>query len=499
MTYTGDNPFIAGSGISEDVPGNTDNPESATNTGINHAVTELAKLSDIEYEACRKEKANQYGVRVSVLDTSVRGARKTMQALSESSVVEDTQPAIEYVNGDELLDELAELLTRHVYLPKGAAYAVAVWCLGTFCMDAFSLWPKCLITSPEKRCGKTTLIDTMEALTFKALVVSNISPSAIFRSIDEWHPTLFIDEADTFIKDNPELNGIINAGHKKRTANIVRSEKVGEIFKPKKFSVWSPMVVAGIGAQRETLHDRSIHIEMERKLPDEAVLKLPQNFFEQCLKVREKCLRWYNDNQEALRIAYIEIPNYGNDRAQDNWHPLCVIAQTAGGEWLNHVKASYKLFELSPERDEDAGILLLRDIQQILKDGSHFKIASSLLVDNLIKIEGTPWAEWRRGQPMTQNSLSRLLKPFKIKPKTIRINGKTPRGFEAKQFENVFKRYIPPIQSATVQQTSCDAGYSGFQSATRNENVALSNSLKPSCDAECCTVALQKGEVETTV
>ena len=469
------------------------------NIGINQAVTELAKLSGIEYDACRKEKSKQYGVRVNVLDAAVRDARKTMQALSESSVVEDTQPAIECVNGAVLLDELTELITRHVYLPNGAAYAVAVWCLGTFCMDAFSLWPKCLITSPEKRCGKTTLIDTMEALTFKALVVSNISPSAIFRSIDEWHPTLFIDEADTFIKDNPELNGIINAGHKKRTANIVRSEKVGEIFKPKKFSVWSPMVVAGIGAQRETLHDRSIHIEMERKLPDEAVLKLPQNFFEQCLKIREKCLRWYNDNQEALRTAYVEIPNYGNDRAQDNWHPLCIIGQTAGGEWLNHVKASYKLFELSPERDEDAGILLLRDIQTILNEGGLKQIASAVLVEALIKIEGSPWGEWRRGQPMTQNSLSRLLKPFKIKPKQIRFNNKNHRGFEAKQFENVFKRYIPPYQSATPLQTSCGAGYSGFQSATRNNSVAVENRPKPSCGAGCSTVAVEKGEAETTV
>ena len=55
-----------------------------------------------------------------------------------------------------------------------------------------------VITAPEKRCGKSRLLDIIEATCHKPLITVNVSPAALVRSIGETDPpTLLLDEADT--------------------------------------------------------------------------------------------------------------------------------------------------------------------------------------------------------------------------------------------------------------------------------------------------------------
>ncbi len=472
----------------------TDSIDGAAPPDLAAIVVELGQLSPLEYDQVREERAKTLKVRVGTLDKEVAQARGDFAEEETASVVEEINPWEQSVTGADLLTEIANTLAKYVYLPKGAPTALAAWVVGTYCMESWSIWPKVLITSPEKRCGKSTLVDVLEAVTFRALVASNISSSAIFRCIDEWQPTLILDEADTFTKDNDELNGIINAGHRRRTAKVIRTDKVADGFVPKAYSVWSPQVIAGIGSQRDTLHDRSIHIEMERKLPDEKVFKVPVDLYEQCQNLRRRCLRWAVDNTSVLKATHIEIPHHGNDRAQDNWVSLVTIGHLVGSGWEEKILRAYEVFQASETEEEDAGIILLRDIKVILGYRGRDKISSADLVEALIAIEDSPWFEWKRGKPLTQNSLSRLLKPFKVKSSTIRINLTTAKGYTRKQFDHAFDRYlspIPPIQSVTTSQTSNHAAYSDFQSVTEGENVTLSNSRQPSNHAGCDGVTLQ--------
>ena len=67
--------------------------------------------------------------------------------------------------------------------------------------------------------------------------------------------------------------------------------------------MWCPQVISGIGEQRDTLHDRSIHIEMRRKLPGERSRKLPSEYYEQQIAIRRRCLRWAEDNAPRLKKA----------------------------------------------------------------------------------------------------------------------------------------------------------------------------------------------------
>src|SRR5262249_17680748 len=146
-----------------------------------------------------------------------------------------------------------------------------------------------------------------------------------------WHPTLIIDEADTFLAENEELRGILNSGHNRRNAFVVRS--VGENFDPKQFSTWAPKAIAKIGKLPPTLYGRSIRLELQRKTADETVKPLRADRLEHLKPLLQKAARWAADNINALREADPELPKELHGRAADNWRPLIAIADRAGGEW----------------------------------------------------------------------------------------------------------------------------------------------------------------------
>src|SRR5664279_5421175 len=98
--------------------------------------------------------------------------------------------------------------------------AIALWIVFTYCIDGAQTSPILAITSPEKRCGKTTLLDLLMQLVRWALSSSNITTAALFRSIDKWQPTLIIDEADTFLRDSEDRRGVLNSGHTRPTAFV---------------------------------------------------------------------------------------------------------------------------------------------------------------------------------------------------------------------------------------------------------------------------------------
>jgi len=417
-------------------------------------IERLAKLSQLEYEMARKKEAEDLGVRASVLDAMIKQIREEKNNIR---IVEDLKPWGEEVEIEQVLDEIEGFLLKHAILPKGTSPAIAVWTASTYLINAFRIFPRLIIHSPEKRCGKSTVLDIIDAFAQKSLLVSNISAAAIFRVIDGYQPTLIIDEADTSIaKADGEIIGILNSGHAKHRAKVIRVE--GDNLEVKAFSTWSPMAFASIKPLQGTLMDRSIVIELRRKMKDEAVGRLKIDAQEQTQSIRQKLKRWANDHFDNVQNNQIEPPTCGNDRAVDNWIPIFTLAHQAGERWFKKIENSYKLLT-SKEEEHTSQIMLLLDIKSIFddlkakeppRDGldeaikrKPVRISSAELVEKLIALEERPWCEWKKGYPMTKNSLAKLLKAFRIESKQLRIFGNKMRGYELTQFEDAFNRYIP--------------------------------------------------------
>jgi hypothetical protein len=92
--------------------------------------------------------------------------------------LEDVQPTAEPQNTGTLLGELTELYTRHVVLPPGAVTVLAAWTMHTWVPGVSHYTPRLLVTSPTKRCGKTLVLELLEATCARAILSASLRPRA---------------------------------------------------------------------------------------------------------------------------------------------------------------------------------------------------------------------------------------------------------------------------------------------------------------------------------
>ena len=215
-----------------------------------------------------------------------------------SAVEPNPEPCPDEVDGAELLDALVALLRRFLILPAYAAEVCALWIVHTYVFVCFEYSPRLLVNSPDKRCGKSRLIRLLHALCARSLSCESITAAALFRSVEAYRPTLFLDEADTYLSGkhvNEDLRGVINSGHH-RDGKVLRC--IGDNAEPTAFSCFAPVAVAMIGKPPGTVEDRSIQVSMRRKAREERVEKFRpgQSLRAQFIEVTQQCVRWAADN-----------------------------------------------------------------------------------------------------------------------------------------------------------------------------------------------------------
>jgi hypothetical protein len=318
-------------------------------------------------------------------------------------------------------------------------------CSHAWTIDAAYVSPTFMVKSPEMRCGKSTVLTLLHRTGPRTAFAANISAASVYRYIEACHPTLLIDEADTFARDDEALRGILNSGHTRDTAFVIRCE--GDDNTPKEFSTWGPKAIAAIGKLAGTLRDRSIILNMKRKKPDERVAKLRAQDSEAFVTLRRKAARWAGDNLEALKDAKPEIPKALNDRAQDNWEPLLAIADLAGGDWPHMARAAALSLSSAAEAEDDSlRVQLLADTAAVFTALESERLFSKKLIAELVADETKPWSTFKNGKPITERQLADRMADFKIKPTTLRIGDGRAKGYLRADFEDALARYVLPAQ-----------------------------------------------------
>lgn len=415
-------------------------------------IAELQALTPVEYDQQRVKVSKELGIRTSTLDKEVRKNRE-----EPTEGINDIDPWHEPVKLSALLDEIASTVQRFIVCNVETANATALWIVMTWVIDAVFVSPLAVITAPEKRCGKSQLLFVLGKLVKRPLAASNISAAALFRAIDAWQPTLLVDEADAFMKDNEDLRGILNCGHTRDSAYVIRT--VGDTHEPKRFNVWGCKAIAGIGHLADTLMDRSIVLELRRKLPHESVERLRHAEPELFDVLAAKLARFAEDNLEAVRWCKPDLPAVLHDRAQDNWEPLLAIAEIAGGNWVRYAKDAAIALTHSGEGGS-VGNELLADIREIIEAKKLIKISTADLIGYLCDDDEKPWSTYNRGKRISPRQIAKYLKGYEIISHTIRIGGGTMKGYETEQFEEAFLRYLTHDLSVTPSQFNTGAAYS---------------------------------------
>ncbi len=434
---------------SQTVPDTTDNSISTNDDEI---IQQLANMQPLEYERARVAKAKEMGCRPVVLDDLVKTARN---GDTESSDLPFPQvdPYPTPVDPALLLNELSVTILRFIVMDVEQANAAALWIALTWFIDVVEVAPLAIINAPEKACGKSQLLDVIGRMSARPLPVANTSTAALFRSVELWRPTVLIDEADTFLRENAELKGLINAGHTRASAFVLRV--VGDNHEPKRFKVWGAKALAGISLEKhlpDSTMSRAIVFNLRRKLPHESVTRLRHADAGVFEDIASKLARFADDYSQQVKLARPELPDELSDRAQDNWEPLMAIAQCAGSEWMLRANAAALKLSGANEEKVSTGSELLADIQQIFTSKGCDRIKSADLIRTLEEDPEKPWATYNRGKPITPRQLAKLLSEYGIKSKTVRFGRETPKGYELAQFTDAFARYLGDPENLSKQR-----------------------------------------------
>jgi putative DNA primase/helicase len=405
-------------------------------------IQKLATLSTVDYERTRVDTAKALGVRKSALDAEVRKAKQQSNTYCNLPF-EEIEPWPDSVDLAELLTDITNTILRFIACKPEVAQTAALWLTMSWFINDIDIAPLAIITAPEKRCGKSQLFTVISRLVYRPLMASNITPAALFRSIDEWQPTLLIDEADAFMRENEELRGILNAGHTRDSAYVVRV--VGDDHHPKCFNVWGAKAIAGIGKLADTLMDRGIILELRRKLEHEHVERLRHADSSLFGTLSAKLARTATDYAAKIGCQRPPLPEHLNDRAQDNWEPLLAIADVAGGQWPSIARCAALTLSSSHGQSKSISIELLEDLQDIFATRHWQRAATKMLIEELCADPEKPWATFNRGQILTPRQLSTMLNEFGINSGTIRMDSSTTlKGYSLSQFEDAFIRYLQP-------------------------------------------------------
>lgn len=326
--------------------------------------------------------------------------------------------------------------------------AMALWVIHTYAIKAplenqlCNFSPILQISSPEKGCGKSTLREVIERLTPRVESLANASNASIYRLIESRLPTLFIDEADTFLANRPELTGILNAGYK-QDGKVYRQG--GKAFEEMvTFSVWCPKCIVGIGSLPETLESRSITIKLKRKLQIETILRInsvlrdDENFF---IDIQRKLIRFITDFEQDLIKCTAPIDHSLSDRTQDNWSSLFKIAKFIDDDTYYDALLSALKLSKSYKSDESIRIELIKDMKVIFDSHESARISTVTFIAELKKMVDKGWAYLGRSG-ITPFDMAKILKHFDIYPFQFKLSDKVVRGYDKHDFEDVFNRYL---------------------------------------------------------
>jgi Protein of unknown function (DUF3631)/DnaB-like helicase N terminal domain len=390
------------------------------------------------------------------IERELAGPRAVLWSLERGAVTGRVSP-----DGSAVLDETLAFVRRFVGLTIEQATAVALWTVHTHGFDASETTPYLAISSAEKQCGKTRLLEVLRLLVSRPWFTGRVTAAVLVRKIEADSPTLLLDETDAAFNSDPQyaeaLRGILNNGYRRGGAASVCVGKGADI-EAKDFSTFCPKAFAGIGHLPETVADRSIPIRLKRKAPGEGEV---ERFHERVIKpqgeeIHQRIAAWVEPRLPQLSDARPDLPASLSDRQQDCVEPLVAIADAAGGDWPERARrALAALLSGSPAEDQSIRIKLLADIRDVFDQREVDRLLSRDLIEALTAIETSQWPEFNRGKPLTAVGLSRLLEPFEIAPKTIRMDSVTGKGYLRDSFEDSWRRYLQRSIDAVTTSVPC--------------------------------------------
>ena len=268
-------------------------------------IERLAALDTVDYEIARKRAADRLGIRASILDDLRNQKRrqlkldgaKTDDGQGRTLALPEVMPWPDPIDGDRVAEALKATIKRYIRMSDAEADVCALWVLLSWAIDKFSKAPRLAITSPTKGCGKTTLLTLLSKLCRNPLRSGSTTPSVLFRVIEILHPTFLLDESEKFLEIGSEFHALLNQGHARGDFAL---RNVGDSHEPRMFDTFCLAAFARNGRIPDDLEQRSIVIELQRRLPGERLDVLRDDRADDLHNLARMCARWSDDYADDI-------------------------------------------------------------------------------------------------------------------------------------------------------------------------------------------------------
>lgn len=218
-----------------------------------------------------------------------------------------------------LYEEIYFFVKEYLILKSAEYHIYTLWIMASWLVDDFDTCPYLLFIAP-KESGKSQAILLLQHLCYRAVLSISVTSAALFRSIELWHITLLIDEAESQVRMDTEsgqaLYGCLNGGYK-RDSYAIRIEGDNRI--PTTYDVFGFKGIASTKVFHPTLESRSIIINMTQGKPKKMIInKMDANI------LRSKLLYWRFTTLTKLPLI---LPESKSGRIIEMFIPLFTVAQ----------------------------------------------------------------------------------------------------------------------------------------------------------------------------
>jgi hypothetical protein len=142
------------------------------------------------------------------------------------------------------------------------------------------------------------------------------------------------------------------------------------------------------------------------------------------------------------------MPPGVTDRPADVWEPLLLAGELAGGEWPERARrACIEFVKATTTDDSSLGVLLLEHLRNLFKGRVAMPTADILRALN--EDDEAPWGDLR-GRPLDSRGLARLLKPYDVRPRKVKVEGVALKGYHVEHaggLRDAWTRYLSPLST----------------------------------------------------
>lgn len=328
--------------------------------------------------------------------------------------------SIDFENVKDLFNLIKSKFDMYIDFPNPLdSTFLALWVMGTYFFTKFQTFPYIHLLG-FRNSGKTRIIQVASKMVFNGINASNISPSALFRIIEDCKPTLFLDEFEPIsekrkVRSDDEIELLLNSGYKKGGMAIRNVKNSNNEWKPSIFNTYSPKLISNIGGLNQVLSSRCIKIVMIRAKPNDPRARLIINEEDKDWnRIRDGLYHRALVNSGIIEQAYQnkdkDFYNYISNRELELWEPILIMAGYVGDDILKSMLNYSKL------KVED------KEVEEDMSESWETKLLNTLVeefnppVSNFFKVKDITEKLWEREFVDEENSDEFKRKFLKYKP-----------------------------------------------------------------------------------